>query len=144
MGGHPEWDAGYGIFGAKDANQVIYDTEKRTIAGTLGTSDVFPKPDGDVALSPDAAWFVNGYRVERQNFYMFYRRSDGASIRTPGFDVDHWTSGDLRLDPGPLWNRTGTAILVPGIADDAGRTRQLFLVRLVKAGAKENPSLPNI
>jgi hypothetical protein len=74
-----------------------------------------------------------------QNFYVFYRHSDRAHIGTPGFDVDHWTSGDLRLDPAPLWNRSGTAILVPGIAHDAERTRQLFIVRLAKAGVEGNP-----
>jgi len=136
VGGHPEWDTAYGIFGGKDGNQVLYDTTKQAITNVLGNPDLFPKPDGDVALSPDAAWLVNGYRVGKQNFYVFYRRSNGAHVRTPGFDVDHWTSGDLRLDPAPRWNRSGTAVLVPGIADDAERTRQLFIVRLLKPGPK--------
>jgi len=138
IGGHPEWDTGYGIFGSKDDNQVLYDTTKQEIVDILGNPTIFPKPGGDIALSPDAAWFVNGYRVERQNFYVFYRFSDGAYIRTPGFDIDHWISGDLRLDPGPLWNRNSTAILVPGIANDAKRTRQLFIVRLVKTNPNGN------
>jgi hypothetical protein len=137
--GHPEWDAGYGIFGGKDGNQVVYDTTKQAITEVLGNPAIFPKPDGDIALSPDAAWLVSGYRVGQQNFYVFYRHSDRAHIGTPGFDVDHWTSGDLRLDPAPLWNRSGTAILVPGIAHDAERTRQLFIVRLAKAGVEGNP-----
>ena len=36
--------------------------------------------------------------------------------------------GELRLDPAPCWNRTGDAIVVPGIAPDG--TRQMFIVTL--------------
>jgi hypothetical protein len=39
-----------------------------------------------------------------------------------------WNRGPLRLDPAPAWNRTGDAIVVPGIASDG--TRQMFLLEL--------------
>ena len=40
-----------------------------------------------------------------------------------------WKScGTHRIDPAPRWNRTGDAILVPGLAPDG--TLQLFILRI--------------
>jgi len=134
IGGHPEWDEGHRMIGRIDEWQVIHDVDRQLIVGVLGNPDIFPNPEGDIALSPDGKWFVNGYkdRSAGKNFYTLYRRSDGAYIRSPGFDIGRWTSGDLRQDPSPCWNRDGTQVLVPGLADDGRKTRQLFVIELVQ------------
>jgi hypothetical protein len=134
IGGHPEWDYGRRMIGRIDDRQVIYDVDRQLVVGVLGNPDVFPNPEGDIALSPDGKWFVNGYknRAAGKNFYVLYRRSDGAYIRSPGFDIGRWTSGDLRQDPSPCWNRESNRILVPGLAGDGNKTRQLFLIELME------------
>jgi len=131
IGGHPEWDYGRRIIGRVDDRQVIYDVDRQLVVGALGNPDIFPNPEGDIALSPDGKWFVNGYKNSAigKNFYVLYRRSDGAYIRSSGFDIGT-LSGDLRQDPSPCWNREGTQVLVPGLADDS--TRQLFIIELAK------------
>ena len=137
IGGHPDWETGHRMIGQIDARQVIYDTDAQKVAGQLGTPEIFPKPGGDVALSPNGAWFVNGHGEKGKNYYTILRRSDGAWVRSPGFDQGGYVGGDLRLDPGPLWNRDSTQLLVPGIAGD--RTRQLFVVTIKPAGEAVNP-----
>jgi hypothetical protein len=130
IGGHPDWENGHRMIGAQGDDQILFDTDAQRSAGTLGNSRIFPKPSGDVALSPDGAWFVNGHGEKGKNHYTILHRSDGAWVRTAGFDQGDFTKGDLRLDPGPLWNRTSTQLLVPGIADDAAKTRQLFVITI--------------
>jgi hypothetical protein len=130
IGGHPEWLDGQRLIGTLDDEQVIYDCESMQVVGKLGDRRLFPKPGDDIALSPDGRWFVNGYRVGNQNHYAFLRRADGASITSGGFDVRGWTGGDLRVDPSPNWNRRGDQILVSALADDAERTRQLYLITI--------------
>lgn len=134
FGGHPEWDYGNRMIGAMNGRQVIYDVDRQLVVGQLGTKEIFPDPEGDVALAPDGDWFVNGHKDKDQakNFYNFYRRSDGRHIRSEGFNIGQWLSGDLRQDPSPAWNRSGTAILVPGIVDSGSNepTRQLFVINL--------------
>lgn len=134
IGGHPEWDYGRRMIGRVDDRQVIYDVDRQLVVGALGNPDIFPNPEGDIALSPDGKWFVNGYKnsTAEKNFYTLYRRSDGAYIRSPGFDIGPWRSGDLRQDPSPCWNREGTQVLVPGLVGDSKKTRQLFLMELVE------------
>lgn len=132
IGGHPEWEFGSRAIGDKDGKQILYDVDKQEIVGQIGTPEIIPHPGGDSALSPDGKWFVNGYRVGRENFYAILRRGDGTYVRTRGLPVDGWTGGDLRLDPAPCWNRTGDRIAVPAIADDKARTRQTFLLRIRK------------
>jgi len=132
FGGHPEWDYGHRMIGAMDTRQVIYDVNRDLVVGQIGDSAIFPDPEGDIALSPQGDWFVNGHKDKNQkkNFYNFYRRSDGKLIRSQGFDIGKWISGDLRQDPSPAWNRSGTKILVPGLVGDTNPTRQLFIINL--------------
>jgi hypothetical protein len=132
IGGHPEWELGHRMIGASGDDLVLYDTDTQEIVETIGSPGILPKPGGDTALSPDAEWIVSGYTRKGHSAYVLYRRSDGAWVRTREFDQDGWTSGDLRNDPAPCWNRDGTQVLFPSIAEDAERTRQLFLIRLSK------------
>jgi hypothetical protein len=128
IGGHPEWEWGPRIIGSNGGQQVIYDTAQRKIVESLGGKDVFPNPEGDVALSPDGSWFVNSHRVSEHNHYTFLERKTGRVVKSPPVYLAHWKSGPLRLDPAPCWNRTSDAIVVPGIAEDG--TRQMFLLEL--------------
>ncbi len=130
IGGHPDWEKGHRMIGQKDDRQILYDTDAMKITGDLGTPELFPKPGGDVALSPDGVWFVNGHGDKGKNHYTILRRSDGAWVRSPGFDQGSYTSGDLRIDPGPLWNRDSNQLLVPGLGKDG--TRQLFILTVQK------------
>ena len=98
IGGHPEWDLGTRIIGRDGNVQTVYDVAKQRIVGTLGTPEMFPDPEGDIALSPDGNWFVNGYRVQNANYYAILNRQTGDFVRTKGFNCKGWTSGDLRLD----------------------------------------------
>jgi hypothetical protein len=134
IGGHPEWDKGNVLIGIKKGEgdapdeQIRYNVDTREIIGQLGTSEMFPKPEGDISLSPNGDLFVNGYSASNKNFYAVYRRSDGAFSRSEGIDKGLY-SGDIRIDPAPRWNRTNDAILVPGI--DKNGTRQMFMIRLI-------------
>ncbi len=107
---------------------MFYDVDKKALVGQLGNPDMFPNPEGDISLSPDGNWFVNGYKKGTENFYAVLNRSDGSFLRSEGLDKGAF-SGDIRIDPAPRWNRTNDAILVPGIAEN--KTRQMFLIRVV-------------
>lgn len=133
IGGHPEWAEGSLLIGRQGKNQVFYDVDEKKVVGQLGNPDMFPDPEGDISLSPDGNWFINGYKQGSENFYAVYRRSDGAFIRSEGIDKGDY-SGDIRIDPAPRWNRTNDAILVPGI--DKNKTRQMFLIRVIPAEVK--------
>ncbi len=137
IGGHPEWAEGSLLIGSekskdrKTDKQILYNVDTKKTVGQLGDSKMFPKPEGDVALSPDGNWFVNGYKSDKKsakNYYAVYRRSDGAFARSEGIDKGSY-SGDIRIDPAPRWNRTNDAILVPGIAKN--KTRQMFVIRII-------------
>lgn len=130
IGGHPEWDAGHRMIGALDGRQVVFDTDTQEVAGVFGTCESLPEPEGDIALSPDGRWLVNGSRKGDGNRYVFVRRADNTTVMSGIFDVTGWTSGDLRCDPAPCWNRESNQIVFPAIANDAGRTRQMFVLRL--------------
>ena len=86
--------------------------DKKKVVGQLGTPKMFPKPEGDISLSPSGQWFVNGYKKGKKNYYAVYRRADGAFARSEGIDKGSY-SGDIRIDPAPRWNRTNDAILIP-------------------------------
>jgi len=141
IGGHPEWAEGNLLIGSgKDEEgendlQVLYDVDTREIVGQLGNPEMFPKPGGDVSLSPNGNWFVNGYSKSSKNYYAFYRRSDSAFALSEGIDKGSY-SGDIRIDPAPRWNRTNDAILVPGI--DKNKSRQMFIIRVITTG--ESPA----
>ncbi len=135
IGGHPEWGAkGHILIGSqkgKDGNkdkQVLYNVETRKIVGQLGNPTIFPKPEGDVSLSPNGKWFANGYGKSSKNHYTIYRMSDGAYAMSEGINKGSF-SGDIRIDPAPRWNRTNDAILVPGIAENG--TRQMSIIHVL-------------
>jgi hypothetical protein len=116
------------MIGRQDKKQILYDVNKNIVVGQLGNTEIFPDPEGDIALSPDGDWFVNGYKEGTKNFYTIYRRTDGSYARSEGLNRGVY-SGDIRIDPGPCWNRTNDAILVPGI--DINNTRQMFMIRVI-------------
>ena len=130
IGGHPEWGEGSTLIGRVEEKQVLYDVDAKKIIGQLGTPEIFPDPEGDISLSPDAKWFVNGHKDGTRNYYSIYRISDGAFVRSDGIDKGEF-SGDIRIDPAPRWNRTNNAILVPGI--DPNGTRQMFVIKILKS-----------
>jgi hypothetical protein len=132
IGGHPEWEFGSRIIGDSKGRQVIYDVDRQELVDQIATPEILPRPGGDIALSHDGKWFVNGYRQGRENIYVIIRRSDGTFVRTRGLPIDNWTGGDLRCDPAPCWSRTGEQIAVPAIAGDAVRSRQTFLLNIRK------------
>jgi len=127
IGGHPEWGPGRRMIGEADKKQIIYDTDEMKIVGQIGTPQIIAKPGGDVALSPNGEWFVNGAGDGGKNYYVVLRLSDGDWVKSKGFDQGGFR-GDLRLDPGPLWNRDNTQILVPG--QDEKVTRQLYIITI--------------
>jgi hypothetical protein len=128
IGGHPDWEWGARIIGSKDKKQVIYDTATQEIVEVLGGRETFPDPEGDIALSPDGRWFVNGHGAAGANHYTFLERRTGRVLKSPPISYGEWKGGELRLDPAPCWNRTGDAVVVPGLSE--GGTRQMFLIRL--------------
>ncbi len=135
IGGHPEWAEGNNMIGsAIDSTgkniQVLYDVEAKKIIGQLGNPEIFPQPEGDISLSPDGNWFVNGYKGGLENHFSVLRLSDGVFARSEGIKKGKYV-GDIRIDPSPRWNRTNDAILVPGIADN--ETRQMFIIKIVKS-----------
>jgi len=125
IGGHPEWGRGSQIIGSIEDGQVIYDVIQRRLAGTIGTPEAFPNPEGDISMSPNGEWFVNGYGKETFNYYTIIRLSDSQWVHTEGVSKGAY-SGDIRIDPAPCWNRENNQILVSGIAGNG--TRQLFII----------------
>ena len=136
IGGHPEWAEATCLIGRQGKNQILYDVDEMKVVGQLGTPEIFPNPEGDISLSPDGQWFVNGYKKGNKNYYAVYRRSDGAFAISEGLDKGSY-GGDIRIDPAPRWNRTNDAILVPGIANN--KTRQMFMIRMIPQG--DSPGL---
>ncbi|MBT3481204.1 MAG: hypothetical protein HN457_07245 [Opitutales bacterium] len=136
IGGHPEWDLGNVMIGSLKEDgkleQTRYDTNTRKIIGRIGTKRMFPKPEGDIALSPDANWFVNGYKPKddsTENFFSVYHRPTGAFVRSPGIPKGVRSENrDVRIDPAPRWNRTNDQILTPGL--DKNNRRQMFLIEI--------------
>lgn len=131
IGGHPEWDEGAVVIGAMHpGRQVRYDIELGQVIGEIGDTGDFPNPEGDVAMGPNAKWFVNGYSVNNRKDikYIVMRRSDKAKIESPLFSRGPYQRGELRIDPAPRWNRDGSQILVPSMTEDG--TRQLHLLKI--------------
>jgi len=128
IGGHPEWAEGSILIGRQGNKQILYDVDTKKIVGQLGNPEIFPNPEGDISLSPDGNWFVNGYNKGTTNFYSVYRMSDSTFIRSEGLDKGNF-SGNIRIDPAPRWNRNSDKILVPGI--DSRGSRQMFLISVL-------------
>ena len=128
IGGHPEWAEGSLLIGRRGAKQILYDVMQKKVVGQWGTPEIFPNPEGDISLSPNGQWFVNGHKKGDRNYYTVYQRHDGTFARSEGIFKGSY-GGDIRIDPAPRWNRTNNMILVPGIAKN--RTRQLFMIRVV-------------
>jgi hypothetical protein len=130
LGGHPEWADGRQMIGALDGQQVMYDTDSDRVVRRIGTDGQIISPEGDIALSPNGKWLVNGWRQGNSNRYAFVNLADDRYLQSGEFDVTGWTGGSLRCDPAPCWNRTSNAIVVPAIANDANKTRQMFLISI--------------
>ena len=135
IGGHPEWLDGTRVIGSSGGKMVVYDVDAGQIVDTLGGPETFPKVGGDVALSPDSRWLVVGDRKGVENFYVVFRRADRTRVLTHGFPHPGYTSGDLRVDGSPCWNRTSDAFLFPAIAADG--TRQLFLAQIAAGSERQ-------
>ena len=132
IGGHPEWDEGSVVIGAlPKQRQVRYDISKQEVIGEIGERGDFPNPEGDVALGPNANWFVNGYSLHnRQDIkYVVMRRRDGAKMSSRVFSRGPYQRGELRIDPAPRWNRDASQILVPGMTSNG--TRQLHILKII-------------
>ena len=128
IGGHPEWFNATQIIGSKDNQQVIYDILQKKIIGTLGSLDIFPRPEGDISLSPDGQWLINGYNNKSgSNFYTILNLRSGAWVKTPSFDTGIYKK-DLRIDPAPRWNHDNNQVLVSGL--DKRGIRQLFIISI--------------
>ena len=130
IGGHPEWESERTLIGVQGREQILFDVLDQKVVGRLGVSGTFPNPEGDIALSPDGKWFVNGHGAGGKNYYTILRREDGMILRTQGFDQGGYTTGELRIDPSPNWNRDGTQLLV--VAVDERKTRQMFVLTISK------------
>lgn len=126
IGGHPEWGEGSQMIGRDGDRQIYYDILMRKIIGSIATSEAIPNPEGDISLSPDAKWFVNGYGVKNANYYSVIRLKDDKWVKSAGINKGDYLSGPLRIDPAPRWNRENNQILVPGMTEDG--TRQLFRI----------------
>ena len=129
LGGHPEWRDGTRMIGVKDGRQVVYDVTSRRVVDTIGGPGAFPQPGGDIALSPDSRWFVNGHSVGGMNGYTVLRLADGTWARTAEMTRGAFASGDLRIDGSPAWNRRSDAFLFPGL-DPKDGTRQIFVAHV--------------
>lgn len=127
IGGHPEWNIGSRIIGRMNEEQVIYDVLKRRIVGSIASSEIIPKPGGDISLSSNGQWLVNGFGMQNKNYYTIVNLASEQWVRTRGFEQGE-LGGDLRIDPAPRWNRHNNQILVDGIVEDG--TRQMFTISI--------------
>lgn len=128
IGGHPEWGNGTEIIGSHNDEQVVYDIIKQKIVKKLGNNIIFPQPEGDISLSPNSEWLVNGYNDKSgTNFYTLMNLNSGDWIKTPTFKTGIYKK-DLRIDPAPRWNHDNNQILVSGL--DQNGIRQLFVIKI--------------
>lgn len=128
IGGHPEWDAGTRMIGSIAERQAVFDVDSQELVELIGDRDLFPDPEGDIALSPNLEWLANGYKDDGKVYYVVHNRRTGATLRSPGYDLYGRVSGDLRCDPAPRWNRDGDRLLIPSMMEDG--TRQMFVLRM--------------
>ncbi|MEQ1825899.1 MAG: hypothetical protein ABL921_08120 [Pirellula sp.] len=130
IGGHPEWKSDNVLIGSYEKKQVLFDVSRQQITGSIGSIEQIPNAGGDVALSPDGEWFVNGFGQGGKNYYNVVRLADGAWTRSVGINQGGFLTGELRIDSSPLWNRAGNQLLVCGVPDSTPSTRQLFLLTI--------------
>lgn len=132
LGGHPEWDNDDILICSDGNKQIRYDVVDRKIVDSIGDSSTFFDPGGDIARTPDRSWFINGHKIKKQQetFFTLFHFATNRVIRTAGFPIGEFTSGALRIDPAPCWNRKSNQILF-GAYDAETNTRQLFLLRIV-------------
>ena len=128
IGGHPEWDAGMRMIGSIAHRQVVFDVDSQQLVELIGDRELFPDPEGDIALSPNLEWLANGYKQDGKVYYVVHNRRTGETFRSEGYDLYGRVSGDLRCDPAPRWNRKGDTLLIPGMMEDG--TRQMFILRM--------------
>ena len=128
IGGHPEWDAGLRMIGSIANRQAVFDVDSQQLVELIGDRELFPDPEGDIALSPNLEWLANGYKQDGKVHYVVHNRRTGETFRSEGYDLHGRVSGDLRCDPAPRWNREGDALLIPGMMEDG--TRQMFILRM--------------
>jgi hypothetical protein len=133
-GGHPEWGSGPILWGTVDREQIAYDVDQQKVVRTIGDRTIFRDPEGDIALSPDGRWFVNGYRKRGDNAYVIYDLQTDRHIEVDGFTRGDYQRGPLRLDPAPCWRPDAKALAVPALAPDG--TRQTFIIHLDDAFKK--------
>ncbi|MCH9022651.1 MAG: hypothetical protein IID32_07780 [Planctomycetes bacterium] len=85
IGGHPEWAEGNLLIGIEKGKggekdkQILYNVDTKKIVGQLGDPEMFPKPEGDISLSPDGNWFANGYKQSTKG-WKYITRNDFAAI----------------------------------------------------------------
>ena len=128
IGGHPEWDAGMQMIGSIANRQAVFDVDSQQLVELIGDRELFPDPEGDIALSPNLEWLANGYKEDGKVYYVVHNRRTGETLRSGGFDLYGRVSGDLRCDPAPRWNRDGDTLLIPSMMEDG--TRQMFVLRM--------------
>ena len=150
IGGHPEWELGAHMIGTVDRegpgpeirkSLVLYDSQNQWVVKEIGNPLIFPDPEDDVALSPDAEWIVQSCEEDSRNAYTVFRRSDGAWARTPWMEQgEKYEHGPLRIDGAPKWNRAGNQVLFSSMTQEEKPTRQLFLIRVVDKAEEEHKS----
>ncbi|MCA9132449.1 MAG: hypothetical protein KDA45_04820, partial [Planctomycetales bacterium] len=131
LGGHPEWDDGHVMLGELDGRLVRYHVDRQVIVGSEGPAGTFVDPGGDTALSPDRKWVANGHKDSPAglSYFTLLSRHEKRTLRSSGIPIGEWTTGDLRIDPAPSWNRSSNQILF-GALDGESQTRQLFVLTL--------------
>ena len=120
IGGHPEWSMDDNTLFGRTQNMpsmknqiVMYNVETDSITGALGS--YFRKTSGDLTLSESGEMFANGWEEGENLVYAVVRLDDGANGIAPLIHRGNvHTSGDLRIDAAPRWNRRGDKLLVPG------------------------------
>ncbi len=132
IGGHPEWDAGMRMLGSIANRQAVFDVDSQQLVELIGDPEMFPDPEGDIALSPNLEWLANGYKQDGKVYYVVHNRRTGETLRSGGYDLYGRVSGDVRCDPAPRWNREGDMLLIPSMMEDG--TRQMFVLRMPWAG----------
>ena len=122
IGGHPEWSEEDNIVFGRAMNIpslknkiVLYNVDTDMIVGTVGDGTNFEKTSGDLTLSTNGEMFANGWEEGDNLVYAVVNMTDGSNGLAPLVSRGSiYTSGNLRIDAAPRWNRRGDKLLVPG------------------------------